>query len=313
MDQHDDFDDGHGGHATKDSDGSSGGLPARLDDDTLRLAVEEAALRAWPGVEQEYVMGWEARFAGGHTKRANSASPLPPLVLLPERMDACEAAYERRGQPAIFKIPDFLDPAVDRLLASRGYDMVDPTLVLVLPLDDAPDNSAADAETTGDAEGRGPLPLSRWLPAWADCNGAPEPHPAHRMILENRLGHAYYTCVPCPKEEAGADPRYCSCGIGVPDTATATADARGGSHGPLFGIFDVATREAARRRGHATRLVRALLAAGRAAGARLCYLQVVETNLPARALYASLGFRPLYRYWYRVRPASALAPAGPGA
>jgi ribosomal protein S18 acetylase RimI-like enzyme len=135
------------------------------------------------------------------------------------------------------------------------------------------------------------------------------------MILENRLGHAYYTCVPCPgtlEEEADAAPRYCSCGIGVPDTATATVGARGSSHGPLFGIFDVATREAVRRRGHATRLVRALLAAGRAAGARLCYLQVVETNLPARSLYASLGFRPLYRYWYRVRPASALAPAGPG-
>jgi hypothetical protein len=32
------------------------------------------------------------------------------------------------------------------------------------------------------------------------------------------------------------------------------------------------------------------------------WIQVVEANVPARALYDALGFRPLYRYHYRAAP-----------
>jgi hypothetical protein len=40
---------------------------------------------------------------------------------------------------------------------------------------------------------------------------------------------------------------------------------------------------------------------GHDAGATRGYLQVVDGNLLALNLYAKLGFREAYRYWYRVK------------
>ena len=45
-----------------------------------------------------------------------------------------------------------------------------------------------------------------------------------------------------------------------------------------------------------------LLKEGMKKGAQNAYLQVVEGNDTARALYKSLGFHQLYTYWFRVQP-----------
>jgi ribosomal protein S18 acetylase RimI-like enzyme len=68
------------------------------------------------------------------------------------------------------------------------------------------------------------------------------------------------------------------------------------------GLFDVVTREAARRRGFARTIVAALLRWGFEKGARHSYLQVDAGNAPAISLYERFGFTQAYRYWYRGRP-----------
>lgn len=244
----------------------------------FKLAVETAALRAWPGVERQMVMGWQARFAGGHTKRANSASPWPPLCNIAEHVEACEAVYADHGQPCIIKVPDFIDPAVDALLKARGYTLADPTLVMLKSL-----------ECVDPAQAISGMTLGSWLPAWAACNGKAALPPAHRLILEARLHDAIYACLPDQDEHVHGG--HVSCGLGVHDS-------------DLFGIFDICTRRDVRRQGHGSRLMHGLLAAGKCAGASACYLQVVADNGPARALYDSLGFTELYTYWYRVQPAA---------
>jgi ribosomal protein S18 acetylase RimI-like enzyme len=70
----------------------------------------------------------------------------------------------------------------------------------------------------------------------------------------------------------------------------------------LVGLFDLVTDPAQRGRGLARRLIAHLLAWGQAQGARGAYLQVEVQNAPALRLYDRLGFRELYRYWYRVGP-----------
>jgi GNAT superfamily N-acetyltransferase len=68
------------------------------------------------------------------------------------------------------------------------------------------------------------------------------------------------------------------------------------------GIFAMATRPEFRRRGAATAVLHALAEWGRARGAMRMYLQVMEDNPPARALYAGIGFETLYSYYYRTAP-----------
>ena len=74
-------------------------------------------------------------------------------------------------------------------------------------------------------------------------------------------------------------------------------------HQGWAGLFDVATAPDARRQGLARTLCEQLLHWAAAQGAHHAYLQVVQANAGARALYARLGFVTAYRYWYRVKSA----------
>jgi ribosomal protein S18 acetylase RimI-like enzyme len=83
---------------------------------------------AWPAPYAEYTAGWKLRFAGGVTKRANSALP----VGAPRDLEAAERFYTDRDLPAVFSLDG--SSSLDRELDARGYTVVDPTLVLTAPL-----------------------------------------------------------------------------------------------------------------------------------------------------------------------------------
>jgi N-acetylglutamate synthase len=243
-------------------------------DPSLCRRVEEASLNAWPALQQSLLDGWVLRFSRGFTKRANSIVPVyPSQQSALEKIRYCENLYSRERLKTIFRLTTVMDSdPLDAVLEQRGYERVDPTRVLVRELEGT---SFAIKPTFHE------VPRDAWLEAYAHAADVPSAGmQLHAMLLtgirsEHVFGFVSVARVPV------------ACGIAVLERE-------------LVGLFDVVTLPTARRQGHAQALVESLLAWGRNNGARHAYLQVVEANQPARALYQRLGFDDLYHYWYRV-------------
>ncbi len=247
-------------------------------DEALTRRIEEASLNAWPAMQQLLLDGWLLRFSRGFTKRANSIVPLYPPIgdeqkPLAARVRHCENLYAREGLQTIFRLPAITDvAALDAYLESRGYHLVDPTLVLT---------TSALAQPTH--QGFALVPAEHWLEVYAELTGMPE--------AARKLHGAIVSGIPseCGFAILQSGTRAVACGLGVLD-------------GDLLGLFDIVTRSEARRSGHGTALVSSLLGWGHGCGAGLAYLQMIESNAPADALYRKLGFESLYNYWYRISP-----------
>ena len=245
-----------------------------MPDPQLCRRVEEASLNAWPALQQSLLDGWVLRFSRGFTKRANSIVPLYRAEQNAlEKVRYCENLYAREQLKTIFRLTTVVESqALDQLLAQRGYQRVDPTHVLVRDLQSLP--------VSGHAQFR-ELPRADWLDAYTRASEMPQANvQLHAMLLSGiRSDHVFGAIV--------VDGAPVACGLAVLERE-------------LVGLFDLVTHPAARRHGHARALVESLLAWGARGGALHAYLQVVESNAPAHALYERLGFQRLYEYWYRM-------------
>lgn len=240
-------------------------------------ALERAAAAALRPHESMLDDGWILRADGalGVVRRANAVLPRgggrDPLSA---KLARAETWYRARGRaPRFLLAPDAEPVGLVDALAVAGYRFEVPVLVLTRALEQGAAWVAPDVGCT-EAPGAG------WRAAYASTLVAHERGERLRLALD----------APDPKLYAavGTD----GCGLAV-------------CSGDLVGLFDLATAPAARRRGVARRVTTALLAWGAAQGARDAYLQVAEDNVAARALYASFGFRPAYRYVYAVSPSGA--------
>lgn len=212
--------------------------------------LEHAAALAWPGTEQHWHRGWLCRFAGGHTRRANSAVPLDFGCSVAE-IPAIAGLYARRGLVPWLGLPD-------RLLAVRATG-ADPTAVLVADIGEtAPPGGVVTAE--------------RPDRAWLECYRRDQPPEVLTEVLT--------AVVAGDVAFARAD------GVAVGRGAVTTAP--DGTR--WLGISSVRVSEQARRRGYARAVCTALQHWGAGAGATRAYVQVLADNTPARTLYASLGF-----------------------
>jgi ribosomal protein S18 acetylase RimI-like enzyme len=242
----------------------------------LQKRIEEASLNAWPALQQILFDGWILRFAKGYTKRANSVNPLyGSNVDVHEKIDVCEGLYSEKGLPSVFRLSPLSSPTdLDQVLASRGYQRADPTLVLHLDL------RGDEIQTLP----RGDL-RAEWLDDWMDLfrrfsESSIGKHETHKEIL---------SAIPSkPLLASLVDSRQpVACGLGVLENR-------------YLGLFDLITDPAQRNRGYGTQLVSGLLRWAQERGAQHAYLQVMSLNQPARHLYAKFGFEEAYRYWYRI-------------
>lgn len=233
---------------------------------------------AWPGVENVAIDGWLARLAGGITGRANSVLPLESPSDVQAAIGEIEELYRQHGLAAMFQVsPAAQPPHLDTLLAERGYAMRSPTLVLTARGDDALRVAPA---STGEVTMRDE-PDERWMDCWWAVDGrwGPEARAIVRAIL-----------VSCPGIYAS-----------IEDERGVTACGRLALCGAWGGLYCMAVREDARRKGLGRNILSALLREGGRRGIERFWLQVVEENVAARQLYQWAGFRTASRYHYRVR------------
>jgi ribosomal protein S18 acetylase RimI-like enzyme len=244
---------------------------------SLERTLEECALNAWPALQERVYDGWLLRFAEGFTRRSNSVNSVyEGTLVVRDKIARCEAAYRERGQPCVFKLTPLARPAgLDELLASRGYRQGGRTSAMLLETIPLPAGDAGEASLVAPTE-----PL--WWENFARLAGtSPRHQGALRGILE-RIPGAHIGIV------LNRGGQVVSCGRAVLEDE-------------LVGFYDLATDPGHRRQGLAGRLIRHLLSWAVERGARGAYLQVEVENTPARHLYESMGFREVYRYWYRTR------------
>jgi ribosomal protein S18 acetylase RimI-like enzyme len=251
--------------------------PARTD----IASLERAAALAWPAPDTASLGEWLLRAADGWTGRGNSALPLgDPGRSLSAAIDEVQMWYASRALPARINVPLPLAAQVDAALDERGWDRSPTTLVQAAPLaavlagDGGPDLPPVALEAA---------PAPDWLAMVADRKNGLPPAAVHVLTAPPLVRFATVRA----------------------EDGTLLAAARGAvtAHRLHLGLIEVAPP--ARRRGLARHVVRGLAAWAAGLGeaaAHTAYLQVLEQNQPAVALYARLGFGTHHTYVTRTAP-----------
>jgi GNAT superfamily N-acetyltransferase len=243
------------------------------------VELELVAARGWRALEEDRLGDWLLRAGGGFTGRANSALVVgDPGTTLPEAVDAVARWYDDRGLRPCAQLAGRQSRPADAAFAAAGWERDEDVLVLTAPL---------------------PGPAAPAMPAVpVDLSPAPD----HAWLAGYRYRGSELPVVARDVLTRGEDLAFASVRV-EPAPAPLAAVARGVVTDGWLGVTAVTVDERHRRRGLATAVMTALQgwAAGR--GATSVYLQVVEGNAPALALYRRAGFIEHHRYHYRRRRA----------
>jgi len=239
---------------------------------------EAAGFRAWPAAAVHYDGTWVIRLTAGHpAKRLNSVNPLDPgdIQHIADRIGRASRRFDAYGRPLTFRISPLSGPDLSNHLDKEGWSSFDESLVMRLPLADAQLDPAMDQIPLKD--------ISRFIGALLKVNGSD-------VSLRPGLSEIIGAIQP----EAGL--------FALEEGSEALATLICVHDGDLAGLFEVATDKSVRNQGHGRNLIRSALKWARLRGAREAWLQVEAGNVPALALYRSMGFEEVYRYHYRRPP-----------
>jgi len=288
------------------------------------LFYEELSLNALPALQTQFYDGWVLRYTSGYgyTNRANSVNILYPSRLgICEKVAECERRYFAQGLPAIFKITDGADAAIDGYLDSRGYAVAAPTYLMAADMaaiqtgpggrvrqtaadgcarQTAADGCAQHNASVGSVLKRSPggrvlksvpngLVLKseidgEWMDAYFRLSNYTD---ANKITAARQVYANIRAGVHCGR--IAIDGETAACGLCVSERGVA-------------GLYNIVVDEKRRGMGYGKSICLSLMYAARQAGAGATYLQVVKDNRVAVELYKKLGYNSVYSYWYRVKP-----------
>lgn len=248
---------------------------------TAQPTIDELQLlmaRGWPGLRQERLGDWVLRFGAGATGRANSVLVVGDAGMpVPAAVAEVESRYRAAGLAPQFQIAHPLTgPAstdLDIALTARGYRIRTPTYALTADLRD-PTNTAAKIRDPQPTTSAYRLEITDEPDAILRNSGDPG------RIAEMTAAPAGYLAI---RDAAG----------------TIIGRCRVSAIGGWAGISDLQIDTAHRRRGLARLAMAELLTHARRRDCDMAYLQVVQDNTVALALYESTGWRRHHRYHYR--------------
>lgn len=236
--------------------------------------IETKALWAWPPIELAACHGWIMRAGEGHTNRANSVQTLAfDSTAIDAAIDQVETWYQARNLRPCFKICSAVLPAsLPEQLADRGYQIITPSDVMVLPLD-----HAADADGQIDLQSRPSPAVMNVMMGGASS----ESRAARARLLARIKKPAIYALL-------SINDLPVATGMAVLDDDIGT-------------IAGMTVAPEHRRYGYGRQILGRLCAWLTSMGASTATLQVEQDNLPACRLYRTAGFRTIYDYRYLKR------------
>ena len=231
----------------------------------------EAVDATWPAARFVRAGRWTLRDGQGGGNRVSSATAMGPVTV--GDIEAAENAMIDKGQEPLFMIRG-IDAALDAKLAARGYQVIDPVVLLTAPVKSLAEVPIPPLTTFTIWE-----PLAIMDEIWAKGGVGP----ARRAVMA-RAG-----------TKTAVFARWKDKPAGVAFVALS---------GKIAMVHAVEVLEHQRRQGVAQWIMRQAAVWAARQGATTLAVLCTKENAPALGLYSALGFAPSGQYHYRVKPDS---------
>ena len=257
--------------------------------------LEKIAADGHKALEIKEYQDWELRFSKGYTGRANSirimGDPIEGISKdVEDKLQYAEIEYAKRGLPAMFKLTE-ADRLFSEYLVSRGYEVKQPTDVMVLPLGGV-DYLTKISDNIGDI-----VQSAVIVPGEINYSTTPDDWFESYFKFEEMTDKTKQDLCRQIHSNVSVDKVYIK--IIYRDRIAAVASLAIEDGYSL--LHNVVVDPALRGMGFGKKLCWAAISKSKAKEADYSYLQVIETNEVALNLYKKFGYETLYTYWYMVK------------
>jgi len=244
----------------------------------MDFTIEELTMNAWPSLQTILMEGWIIRMSSGYTKKANSVNPLYSFENnLDQKINYCENIFRQNNLPIIYRIIECEEhKIIDKRLEELEYQKIYLSSVQICNDIKRINNKAGQITINK-------VLNENWRKCFYQCNNITSIETIN--IIENMLNNIRQSIISVYKMD---NETFAGCGYGVIEKG-------------FVGLFDIIVKEEFRGKGYGKEIVEAILEKAEETGIKKAYLSVANDNMIAKKMYEKLGFKEIYKYWYRKK------------